>query len=277
VFDEFAGQVCKAPLTGGSVSVRDARPGSVSWPTSMGPYLYPRRLQSVPPMLDAWMAPHGLDWFRGRRFGQGPYAGAGSAATAIALLQWQTLDAVLRSERPVDLMTVAAGRLIETGAPRCEEDARRLMRRGVSVVVRGSEAHDPGLRAVADEFEAAFGGETHVQLYATPGGTNSYGWHYDFEDVFIAQTAGVKDYYFRANTVAMGTVLGEALDFTVVTRETSPIFKARLLAGDWLYIPARWWHLVKCAEEALSISVGVMSPDAVAHARRLPKGWSGNR
>ena len=36
---------------------------------------------------------------------------------------------------------------------------------------------------------------------------NSYGWHHDFEDVFIAQTAGVKDDYFRANTVARDVVV----------------------------------------------------------------------
>jgi len=226
-------------------------------------------------MLDAWMAPHGLDWFRARRFGRGPYAGAGSAAAAIPLLQRETMDRVLRSPSPVDLMTVAAGQLVETPAPRGWEDVQRLMGRGVSVVVRGGEAHDAGLRTLADEFEATFAGETHVQLYATPGGTNSYGWHYDFEDVFIAQTAGAKDYYFRANTVATDSVLGDALDFTAIRRETSPIFSARLIAGDWLYIPARWWHLVKCTEDALSISVGVMSLEALARARRLPPGWFG--
>jgi len=223
------------------------------------------------------MAPQGLDWFRARRFGRGPYAGSGSAAGAIALLQGQTMDQVLRSERPVDVMTVTGGQLVETPPPKGWPDVQRLMQHGVSVVVRGSEAHHQGLRTLADEFEATFAGETHVQLYATPGGTNSYGWHYDFEDVFIVQTAGVKNYYFRANTVARDTELGDPLDFTAILRETSPIFMARLIAGDWLYIPARWWHLVKCAEDALSISVGVMPPEALKRAKRLPPGWTGGR
>ena len=185
------------------------------------------------------------------------------------------MDRVLRSDGPVDVMTVAAGQLVDTEAPRGWDDVQRLMRHGVSVVVRGSEAHHPALRALAAEFEAVFAGETHVQLYATPGGTNSYGWHYDFEEVFIAQTDGVKDYYFRANTVAAHTVLGETLDFTAIRGETSSIFTARLVAGDWLYIPARWWHLVKCVEDALSVSVGVMPRHALERAKRLPRGWSG--
>jgi 50S ribosomal protein L16 3-hydroxylase len=118
-------------------------------------------------------------------------------------------------------------------------------------------------------------GEVHVQLYLTPGGSNSYGWHFDFEDVFIAQTAGVKDYYLRANTVARDAILGDRLDFSSIARETSPLFAARLVPGDWLYVPATWWHLVKCVEQALSISVGVMPPSALRRARRLPPGWSG--
>ena len=41
-------------------------------------------------------------------------------------------------------------------------------------------------------------GTPQVQVFATPAGTHGFGWHYDLEDVFIAQTAGMKDYYFRA-------------------------------------------------------------------------------
>jgi 50S ribosomal protein L16 3-hydroxylase len=157
------------------------------------------------------------------------------------------------------------------------EDVTRLMETGVSVVVRAAERNDPGLARLAERFERVLPGEVHVQLYATPAGTNSYGWHYDFEDVFIAQTAGVKDYYFRANTVALDAVLGDRLDFGAFANERSPLMSARLIAGDWLYLPARWWHLVKCATDSLSISIGVMSPAELRRAHRLPAGWTGER
>ena len=191
------------------------------------------------------------------------------------MLDWQTLDRVLGSDQPLDVMTVRAGQLQEVASPRSLGEARALMHAGVSVVVRGAERHDPGLRALADGFEAALPGEVHVQVYATPGGTNSYGWHYDFEDVFIAQTAGAKDYYFRENTVARDTQLGDHLDFTSIRQETSSIFHSHLISGDWLYIPSTWWHLVKCPEDSLSISVGVMPPERLRQARRLPAGWTG--
>jgi ribosomal protein L16 Arg81 hydroxylase len=228
-------------------------------------------------MLAEWLAPHDLDWFRETHLRKTPYARPGAAADAIALLDGATIDRVLGSDGPLDLLTVRNGVLVPAAAPRSLLELRRLGRSGVSVVVRGAERHDPGLATLARAFEHALPGEVHVQLYATPGGSRSYGWHYDFEDVFIVQTAGVKDYYFRANTVAGDTRLGDTLDFARVTDETSPKYTARLLAGDWLYLPARWWHLVTCAEDALSISVGVMSPVELARARRLPSGWSGRR
>jgi hypothetical protein len=228
-------------------------------------------------LLTDWLAPNDLDWFRRTHFQSAPFARPGMARAAIGVLDWETVDRVLRSPEPLDIMTVSSGRLHDVPLPRSLADARALMQAGISVVVRGAERHDAGLRAVAEQFGADLPGEVHVQLYATPGGTNSYGWHYDFEDVFIAQTAGVKDYYFRANTVARDTVLGDRLDFTRVQQEKSPIYASRLIAGDCLYIPSTWWHLVKCAEDSLSISIGVMPPEALRAARRLPPGWNGRQ
>jgi 50S ribosomal protein L16 3-hydroxylase len=228
-------------------------------------------------MLSEWLAPQTVEWFLENHLGKAPYACPGAAAGAVPLFEWQTLDGVLGGggDTQPDVLVVRRGEMVAAPVPRSLADVRALVTAGVSVVVRGAERHDPGLAAIARGFERVLPGEVHVQLYATPGGSNSYGWHYDFEDVFIAQTAGVKDYYFRANSVSRDARLGDKLDFTAVSREVSPMFAARLLAGDWLYLPATWWHLVKCTDNALSISVGVMPPAALASASRLPPGWSG--
>jgi hypothetical protein len=229
----------------------------------------------VTDLLASWLAPNGLAWFVEHHLQRAPFASPGAAANAVPLGGWDTIERVLGSERPLDVLTVARGELVEAPAPRSLDEVARLMRAGVSVVVRASEQHDPGLAKLAACFGRAFPGEVHIQLYVTPAGTNSYGWHYDFENVFIAQTLGVKDYYFRANTVARDTVLGDELDFEAVRREVSPLMTARLLAGDWLYLPPTWWHLVRCVEDSLSISIGVMPPEAFRRARRLPRGWTG--
>jgi hypothetical protein len=224
-------------------------------------------------MIDEWTTAEERDAFLASSFRRQPYAQAGRAARTTARLDWATLDRVLASPLSPDVLTVAAGRLADVPAPRSADDVRRLMARGISTVVRASERHDGGLDEVARAFAAVLPGEVHVQLYATPAGTNSYGWHYDFEDVFIAQTLGIKDYYLRDNRVARHTRLGETLDFGCIRAETSPLMLSRLVAGDWLYVPRRWWHLVKCVEDSLSISVGVMPPEEARNAARIPRGW----
>lgn len=226
--------------------------------------------------LARWLAPVDVAWFIENHLGRKPFAAPGRAREALPLLQWPTFGQVLACGDAVDVLTVERGRLVEAARPRSLLEMRALMRGGVSVVVRAGERHDVGLRALAASFESLFPGEVHLQLYGTPAGTHSFGWHYDFEDVYIVQTAGVKDYYFRENTVARAARLGERLDFSSVTHERTPLFSCRLVAGDWLYIPARWWHFVTCAEDALSISVGVMPVETLRDARRLPPGWSGS-
>ena len=226
-------------------------------------------------MLTEWLAPHDFAWFTEHHLGRAPYAVPGAAVGAVPAVVRRPSIACSAAAAAPGRCTVSAGKMVETPPPRSAADVARLGAGGVSVVVRGAEAHDDGLAGLARSFANLVPGEVHVQLYMTPAGTNSYGWHYDFEHVFIAQTAGVKDYYFRANTVALDTRLGEPLDFPSFRRETSPILAARLVAGDWLYLPPRWWHLVKCVEQSLSISTGVMPPEALQTASRLPAGWTG--
>ncbi|MBV8361877.1 MAG: hypothetical protein JO189_28670 [Deltaproteobacteria bacterium] len=209
-------------------------------------------------MISDWLPPSERQAFIDNNFGRCPYVRAAAAQTAVLLLGWATLDRVLSSPVPADVLTVAAGRLCDVTAPHSSDEVRRLMAQGISTVIRKSERHDDGLRRLADAFGSVLAGKVHLQLYATPGRTYSFGWHYDFEDVFIAQTLGIKDYYMRANTVARQIHPGEKPDFGRIRQETSQLMVARLVPADWLYIPRGWWHLVKCAENSLSISVGVM-------------------
>lgn len=227
-------------------------------------------------MFRDWLAADGVRTFVDTIFKQKPHARMGAAGDD-ARLGWDVFDRVLASELPVDVLTVARGRLVPVPAPRSAADVMQLLRLGpgISTVVRASERHDDALAALARSFTDVLPGEVHVQLYATPAGSHSFGWHYDFEDVFIAQALGIKDYYFRDNTVARTARLGDALDFSCIRSERSPLLTSRLLPGDFLYIPRRWWHLVTCVEDSLSISVGVMAPEELRGARRFPAGWTG--
>lgn len=75
------------------------------------------------------------------------------------------------------------------------------MASGVGLVARRAVQQDADVAALASDLARDVPGETHVQLFVTPAGTHGFGRHYDFEDVFIVQTPGAKDCYFRANTV----------------------------------------------------------------------------
>jgi ribosomal protein L16 Arg81 hydroxylase len=192
-----------------------------------------------------------------------PYAAAGAASGATTLFGWDTLARVLAGAPPPDVIVVSRGQLMNSPTPREATAARALLQQGVGVVIRRAEQHDAGLATLAAAFARTLSGEAHVQLFITPAGTHSFGWHYDFEDVFILQTAGVKEYYFRDNTVDRITARGASPDFTRFRQEVSPLAGARLLPGDWLYIPARWWHVAKCVEESFSISIGVFPDESL--------------
>jgi 50S ribosomal protein L16 3-hydroxylase len=208
-------------------------------------------------MLRDWLAPLPVDAFIESCLGRAPYARPSAATNALPLCDWDVLSAVLESNPSPDVLVAKQGRLVDVPAPRSLAAARRLMERGLGVVVRNTELHDRQLAELANAFARDLHGEVHIQLYATPAHTQTFGWHFDFEDVFIAQTIGTKDYYFRDNTVARDVIWGPRPDFRAISRETSPLLSATLIPGDWLYIPSRWWHLVRSVEDALSISIGV--------------------
>lgn len=188
------------------------------------------------------------------------YASPSTARSVIVNFGWGSLDKLLTQNSRADVLVVARGRLVELPTPRTLADVNELLAGGVGLVVRHAEQIDAGLARLARSFAQSIPGEVHMQLFVTPAGTHGFGWHYDDEDVFIVQTAGAKDYFFRDNTVECERPTGSAPDFAKFRNETSATGTARLIAGDWLYVPARWWHVAKAVEDSLSISLGV-SPD----------------
>lgn len=214
-------------------------------------------------MLRQWLEPETIDWFARTHLDAGPFARPGAAQACVAQFQWHSLDQLLRAGDGLDLLCVARGALVEASPPRSLAELRALMASGVGIVIRHAERCSDAMARLGATFGEDLTGksdaEVNVQLFVTPGGTNGFGWHYDFEQVFIVQTAGSKDYYLRRNTVDATRSRREQPDFSVVRGERSALATARLITGDWLYIPARWWHVAKCLEDSLSISIGVFT------------------
>jgi ribosomal protein L16 Arg81 hydroxylase len=212
-------------------------------------------------MLDEWLGPLPLESFLRQCFGRRPYAVPSTAAGAERFFTWDTLEQILR-QPDTDTLVVAGGKLCQDPAPSSLIELNALMARGIGLVIRRAENQDPALAALAGALTAHIPGQAHVQLFVTPAGTHGFGWHYDDEEVFIVQTAGCKEYFFRDNTIRPEQTRGAPADFTLALKETSPIGTARLIAGDWLYIPSPWWHVARSVEPSLSISIGISpNPD----------------
>jgi 50S ribosomal protein L16 3-hydroxylase len=207
-------------------------------------------------LLERWLGPLGLEGFRREHLRHAPLALPGTADSARELFDWNVLQVVLKSSEP-DVLVVARGELVAVPPPRNARELGLYLRHGIGLCIRHSERHHPSLARVASEFETTFlGSRAQVQLFVTPAQTHGFAWHFDDEDVFIAQTIGKKDYLFRENTVAADEVARPEV-FTRFSTERSSICAARLHDGDFLYIPSRWWHMAECLEDSLSISVGV--------------------
>jgi hypothetical protein len=208
-------------------------------------------------MLAHWLAPLSVADFSCSYLHRSAWALPHSARDAVGLLDWDVLDEVLGSDTPADIIVCARGERLPLPPPPDLTTLRAYMRMGIGLCMRHTQRSHPRLAAFAKAFEHDLPGAVQVQIFVTPGGTHGFGWHYDLEDVFIAQTAGIKDYYFRDNTVERDTPFPPR-DFSGYHAETSPLQTATLVPGDFLYIPSRWWHMAVCREDALSISVGVL-------------------
>lgn len=213
-------------------------------------------------MLSDWLSPMTVAQFSRDHFGKAPFAAAGSASGVLSILDWNALDRVLSTAPAHHVLTVARGKDVKAAQPRSLAHVKTLFAEGVGLTVRRASRYDQGLANLGEAFSAQLPeqlrGQLDLHLFVTPGNTHGYGWHYDIEHVFIIQTAGKKDYYFRRNTVVDDLPVDGQPALARYARETSPIATATLLPGDCLYLPARWWHVALCAEDSLSLSLGLM-------------------
>jgi ribosomal protein L16 Arg81 hydroxylase len=84
----------------------------------------------------------------------------------------------------------------------------------------------------------------------------------DCKDVFIVQTSGSKDYRLRANTVNPRPTIDAMPRDMRFELERTPVIACTLLPGDWLYVPRGFWHVAHARDDSLSLSIGVLTPQA---------------
>jgi 50S ribosomal protein L16 3-hydroxylase len=208
-------------------------------------------------VLADWLQTVELAAFVREHLGAAPFARPQSARSAIAHCTWQVLDRLLAA-RPADVLVVADGRSLALLPPRSEAELRELFRKGAGIAIRTPERDCTTLAELSASFARDIPGEQRVIVFATPAGRHGFGWHYDPEDVFIVQTEGDKEYFFRRNTVAPPGNGAFQPDFSAYHAEGSPLMSCRLLPGDWLYLPRGFWHMAWAHADSLSVSIGVL-------------------
>jgi ribosomal protein L16 Arg81 hydroxylase len=191
--------------------------------------------------------------FLERYFHKLPFSRPGGCRHLADAAGWPLVEALLAAPG-VDAAAVRDNELSPTLA-----DPRRLLADGYTLRVRHAERHHPLLADIAADLRRAFAAPVDGHVYCTPAGHAGLGWHYDAEDVFVLQTAGSKEWALRKNTVnpwPLPDTIPADLRFG---REIMPVMRCDLHAGDWLYVPAGYWHGTRAGTESVSLAVGVLS------------------
>ncbi|MEX2120480.1 MAG: cupin domain-containing protein [Pirellulales bacterium] len=191
-----------------------------------------------------------------------PFASAGGASQFTALGNWDTVERLL-AHADADVLVVREGRRVELAEPPSYDQARRLHDQGYTVLVRHAERHDVRLADLAGGLRRDFLGPVDVHLYCTPARQHGFGWHYDAEEVFVLQTVGSKEYCLRKNTVHPWPLVETLPADMRYEREIMPLSRCLLEAGDWLYIPAGYWHRALAQQASISLAIGVLPPTAI--------------
>jgi hypothetical protein len=212
-------------------------------------------------ILKELTGPAGFETFFARHIFREPYSAAGTAKRFVNLVDWPLLDQIF--EQHNNCWIAKNGKLSE--APHLNTGklspaaAREAFANGQSVVVRHSEAASRTLNIIAADFQAGLGGPVDVQLYATPRSHIGFGWHYDVEDVFVIQARGEKEFRLLANTVTPRPLsIMTVANCRFQEEKSTPELRCWLKAGDFLYIPAGYWHTATAITDSFHMSVGVM-------------------
>ena len=200
-----------------------------------------------------------------------PHSRPGGAAGFTTFEGWASIEKILAAPE-VDAFLAREGGMWEGGRLPSFADARARFGEGYTVVIRSGEKHDAELARLADGFRADFGAPVNVHVYGTPPSKSGFSWHYDPEDVFILQTHGVKEYQIRKNTVNPWPLLEQMPKDLRYERETQPFWSCVVRPGDWLYLPAGWWHSARGVEgDSITLAIGLMTPAAISLLEDLKK------
>lgn len=213
-------------------------------------------------ILEDILNPFPLFLFTSRVLRQQPYAAPFAASRFCDLISWRLLEEIFIKGHG-DCWLPKRGQLpqepsLSSGYLNLET-AQKHFSVGHTVLIRHAERAQEDLARIAFDFYQLFKRPIDIQLYVTPKSEEGFDWHYDVEDVFVFQSQGEKEFRLLANTVTsrpLPMMSKENMQFHL--EKKSPEIRCHLKAGDWLYIPAGYWHKAQAITDSFHISVGVL-------------------
>jgi ribosomal protein L16 Arg81 hydroxylase len=161
------------------------------------------------------------------------------------LLNWETLNHLLESATfPLqDLRVMRESVSIPTNfylrQGRVDPAAiTKLLDQGVSLVFNRLEQHVPALRTLCRNIARSVPERVGAAAIATSGRGGALEIHHDAEDLIILQIAGTKRWLIYGCPV-INPVKGVA---TGQPPKGPPVFDRVLQPGDFLFLPAGYWH-----------------------------------
>lgn len=223
-------------------------------------------------ILESLLSPLSFAEFSKTYFDKEPYSAPYKASAMQNLVSWYLLNEILatghnncwlpsRGKLPVD-PTLSTGRLSFTQALKGYQEGR-------TVLVRHAEQAHPVLGNIAKDFNKLFNAPIDIQLYCTPAGQEGFEWHYDVEQVFVIQSAGEKEFRLRKNTTSPRPLSYENQKEHFLKEPPSAEIRCWLKPGDWLYIPAGYWHKAQALTNSCHLSVGVLTGGSIQVGQKI--------
>lgn len=208
-------------------------------------------------LLNKMIAPMTLNDFNSEFLMQKPYAAVSCAQEVRNIFNWSVMMEIVNAKYDKAFFA-KNGKVLTEIHPLSAESICQGITQGATLIIPHAERAHPIFKALAEEFTEYYPRPYDVELYLTPEGQEGLDWHYDYEDVFVLQSFGVKEFTLRRNSY-----WPMAADRRISQKEVwlKEYFlnetKCTLHPGDWLYIPAGYWHKAKALTQSYHISVGL--------------------
>jgi Cupin superfamily protein len=135
----------------------------------------------------------------------------------------------------------------------CPKKLQLAKSKGASFVIADAQNLDSGLRKFQAELTDYFNEQVNIVIYYSQKGKNTYGPHFDGEEVLVLQLEGEKKWYFYGFSDEQPLLEQKAFN-----QNFKPKVKQTVLAkkGDFIYVPRGLWHSAESVTSA-SLSLGI--------------------